>query len=48
MIFYDKVTAPSTGTLFNFGGHSNVSTELAARTQVRPAKRVRLIWPTLR
>jgi hypothetical protein len=30
MIFYDKVTAPSTGTLFNFGGNSNVSTELSA------------------
>jgi len=30
MIFYDRVSAPSTGTLFNFGSNSNVSTELAA------------------
>jgi methionine-rich copper-binding protein CopC len=29
MIFYDEVTPPSTGTLFNFGGNSNVSTEIA-------------------
>jgi hypothetical protein len=30
MIFYDEVTPPSTGTLFNFGGNCNVSTEIAA------------------
>jgi len=30
MIFYDKVTAPSTGTLFNFSGSgANVSSEIA-------------------
>jgi hypothetical protein len=30
MIFYEVVTAPSTGTLFNFGGGPNVSAEIAA------------------
>jgi hypothetical protein len=30
MIFYEVVTPPSTGTLFNFGGGADVSSEIAA------------------